>query len=517
MTTRPPTHVVVDGSNIATEGRSMPSLTQLNEAVLAYRAEHPHVTITVVVDATFGHRIARSEMAEFDAAVSNNELVAPPAGAVGRGDAFVLGIANKANATVLSNDSFQEFHGQYTWLFDEGRLVGGKPVPHVGWVFVERTPVRGPVSRKAVRESKHTPTAADARRRGRGRAAAPAEAVTDGVAKKASRQASMPMPVPTTPPPGRAVPNDGVNELMPFLEFVERHPVGTSVNAVVDSYSSHGAYVRVGDVKGYVPLRLMGDPPPRSAREVVKVGDAVTLVVASFAPARRSIDLSMPQVPMVAGSAGEVAVEAVVDAVAPAPAPTRRGRGRATDAVSAPVAAPAETPARKRASRSAAGGRVAATATATDALPSMQAAEHAPVKKGAAKKTASTKATDVPAKQAPAKQAPASKQAPAKQAPAKKGAAKKTATAKATDVPAKQAPAKQPSVTKQRSAAKQARAAKQAPAATKAPAKKAAAARSTPETAAAGPAAAKQPSRRRRATAPETAPKTAPETAPETR
>ncbi|MEI7546734.1 MAG: hypothetical protein WCK21_01560, partial [Actinomycetota bacterium] len=155
-----PQHVVVDGSNIATEGRTHPSLQQLNEAVLAYMDEHPQALITVVVDATFGHRIDSKEVAEFDAAIANNELVAPPAGAIGRGDAFVLSIANKAKATILSNDSFQEFHGQYAWLFDEGRLVGGKPVPHVGWVFVNRLPVRGPLSRKVMGEAKRKTRAA---------------------------------------------------------------------------------------------------------------------------------------------------------------------------------------------------------------------------------------------------------------------------------------------------------------------------------------------------------------------
>ena len=117
--------VVVDGSNIATEGRSMPSLAQLIDAVNAFRAEFPDTTVTVVVDATFGHRIDKSEVAEFDEAVAHNELVAPPAGAIGRGDAFVLSIANKVGARILTNDSFQEFHGQYPWLFDEGRLIGG--------------------------------------------------------------------------------------------------------------------------------------------------------------------------------------------------------------------------------------------------------------------------------------------------------------------------------------------------------------------------------------------------------
>ena len=148
-----PAHVVVDGSNLATEGRSMPSLKQLSEAVMSFMEENPDTEVTVVVDATFGHRIDKKESKEFEEGISNNELVAPPAGAVGRGDAFVLGIADKAGSTVLSNDSFQEFHGDYDWLFDEGRLIGGKPVPHVGWVWVARTPVRGPVSRKATRGS----------------------------------------------------------------------------------------------------------------------------------------------------------------------------------------------------------------------------------------------------------------------------------------------------------------------------------------------------------------------------
>ena len=50
-------HVIIDGSNLATEGRTMPSLKQLNEAIASYRSDHPDDLITVVVDATFGHRI----------------------------------------------------------------------------------------------------------------------------------------------------------------------------------------------------------------------------------------------------------------------------------------------------------------------------------------------------------------------------------------------------------------------------------------------------------------------------
>ncbi len=149
--------LVVDGSNIATEGRTAPSLAQLDEAVRDFLKEHEFDNVVVVVDATFAHRIDPSERDAYEEAVLAGELLTPPAGAVGRGDAFVLQIAERSGATVLSNDSFQEFHATYEWLFSDGRLWGGKPVPGVGWVFVARVPVRGPVSRRATRAAKKAP------------------------------------------------------------------------------------------------------------------------------------------------------------------------------------------------------------------------------------------------------------------------------------------------------------------------------------------------------------------------
>ena len=143
------THVVVDGSNLATEGRTLPSLSQLEEAVTAYLEEHPDAEVVVVVDATFEHRIDAKDRDRLKEAELNGEVVSPPAGTVGRGDAFVLKIAKRTGGIVLSNDSFQEFHGEHPWLFEEGRLVGGKPVPGVGWIFTPRNPVRGPKSRAA--------------------------------------------------------------------------------------------------------------------------------------------------------------------------------------------------------------------------------------------------------------------------------------------------------------------------------------------------------------------------------
>jgi hypothetical protein len=479
-------HVVVDGSNLATEGRAMPSLKQLVDAVQAYMDDNPDDLVTVVVDATFGHRIDPKEVAEFDAAIEHNELVAPPAGAVGRGDAFVLKIADKVGAIIISNDSYQEFHGEYDWLFDEGRLVGGKPVPHVGWVFVPRVPVRGPISRRAQRDAKRKDTTTKATR-----------------APKASKAAQQPMPVPKAPPPAAkrepahaaagastsstaaSAPStapapvaataaaagggrdsggrSSANDLMPFLSFVEKHPVGSSVNAVVTSYASHGANVHVGDIKGYVPLRLMADPPPRSAREAMKVGDAVTLVVAGYHAQRRGIDLGVP------GVAGEPE---------PVPAATPRRRRRAApdevaaavDAGATPAAAPdagvdtvaaaptggqpaARRPAKKAAAKKAAAPTKKAAAKKA-AAPTKKAAKKsgAPTKKATKKSAAPSPAPAETSVSTPAEATPTSDvghvDAPrAKKAPARKAAAsataKKTAAKKAAE-PAKKAAKKTP-------------------------------------------------------------------------
>lgn len=145
--------VVVDGSNFATEGRVIPSLVQLDEAVRAFLDENPGAEMIVVADASFAHRVALGERSRFIEAELAGEIVTPPAGAVGRGDAFILKIADRIDGVVLSNDSFQEFHDQYPWLFDEGRLIGGKPVGGVGWIFTPRLPVRGAKSQRVTKEA----------------------------------------------------------------------------------------------------------------------------------------------------------------------------------------------------------------------------------------------------------------------------------------------------------------------------------------------------------------------------
>jgi len=439
------THVVVDGSNIATEGRDAPSLAQLDEAVTAFVEEYSPEHVTVVVDATFPNRIDRKERKTYEDAVNANELITPPAGAIGRGDAFILQIARRAGAAILSNDSFQEFHGDYPWLFEKGRLIGGKPVPHVGWVFMDRAPVRGPTSRRAVSEArkvaKSTEGAAEkvaaeltaaadepAPRRRRSRAkvpaassrakvpaassrTAPAEPTGDGdgdgpeaeplaeAAEAVEAADDMAAEGPGRGKGGRSP--EPYNEALPFIEFVAAHPVGSEVDATIERFSSHGAYVLVGSARAYIPLGNLADPAPRSAKEILRVGEDRRFVVVAVDTPRRGIDLALPGVvevpaPDLAGTA-ELVAELAVDVKATAKkAPAKKASAK-------------RSPAKK--------------ATAKKAPAKKASAKKSPAKKAAAKKVPAEKAagTRATAKKAAPRKAPATK-ATAKKAPGRKAA-----------------------------------------------------------------------------------------------
>jgi hypothetical protein len=426
-------HFVIDGSNLATEGRTEPSLAQLNEALEAFKVEHPDAILTVVVDASFEHRIDASERDEFARLEASGGAVSPPAGAVGRGDGFLLQIANRTGASVLSNDSFQEFHGEYEWLFDTGRLVGGKPVPGVGWIFSLRRPVRGIASRKAVAAKKKATKAEDGKAQRQVKEAI-AEATADVMqpeAKRKRRRRSR----------GGAKPAEPVNEPAPFLQFVIDHRPGGEVEGTVDSFSSHGAFVTVGLVRCYVPLAAMGDPAPTRARDALTQGEVRTFIVQAIDAPRRGIELALP------GFAHPAAApsDETVDAETRAP---RRARGASKKA----------TPAKKTATKASAAKKATkatAKAAAKKATPSKTVAKKATAAKAPAKK-APAKAAAKPTKAVAKKAAPAKQAAKASAKTATKPVAKKVAkAAKATTkAPAKKAATKQPAAKKSAKATK---------------------------------------------------------------
>jgi hypothetical protein len=432
--------VVVDGSNLATEGRSLPSLAQLNDAVRSFGDEHAGDDVIVVVDASFGYRIDESERKEYEQAELAGAIVSPPAGAIGRGDGFLLQIADRTGATVLSNDSFQEFHGEYSWLFADGRLIGGKPVPGVGWIFTARTPVRGARSRMSVQEAKASKGKAKEKATPKAKVSEKAAKPNDKAKpKEKAKPKDKSRPVvdviaeatADVIAPARAkrrrrrdkAPADPVNEPLPFITFIANHPLGSEVEGTVDSFASHGAFVTVDGARCYVPISGLGAPSLRSAKEVLGRGEKRTFVVQALDPPRRGIELALPGLAQVAGVPTEETVAAEITQSRPqkarpgtrkkaAPeqaAPTKKQAAARATAVKA-VAAEKSTRGRTT------GGKTTSAKT--------------PARKAAAKQTATTAAKQTPAKQTATKQTAAGRRTAAQAVAAKTVAAKTVAAAK---------------------------------------------------------------------------------------
>jgi hypothetical protein len=330
--------VVVDGSNFATEGRVTPSLAQLDDAVRAFTDEHPNAEIIVVADASFEHRVAPNERARFKGAELAGEIVTPPAGAIGRGDAFILKIADRIKGVVLSNDSFQEFHDEYPWLFDEGRLIGGKPVKGVGWVFTPRLPVRNTKTSRAVK--KLSVTLSDGAKPSIGTTLTPVKAtkakkvpvkVPTKVAKvprkakkslkaveaekkpvKSTRKAPVKVAKApkakkltkaveaVSPPPAVALRRGRhpVNPEADFALFRSAHRLGSRVEGEVTAFTSHGAVIKVAlknghSIECYAPTTSLGDPAPARARDVLKRGDRRNFRLVTVDAERRIAELAL--------------------------------------------------------------------------------------------------------------------------------------------------------------------------------------------------------------------------------
>ena len=52
-----------------------------------------------------------------------------------------------------------------------------------------------------------------------------------------------------------------VNDPLAFISFIAGHRLGETLEGEVEGYTSHGAVVRVGEMRCYIPLANLGDPP----------------------------------------------------------------------------------------------------------------------------------------------------------------------------------------------------------------------------------------------------------------
>jgi hypothetical protein len=84
----------------------------------------------------------------------------------------------------------------------------------------------------------------------------------------------------------------------------------------------------------------LGNPAPRSAREAIQIGDTLALVVAGYTPARRSVELGVPEAVKIAVKETKVKASAKVEKKEPVSAK----KAAALEKKVAPVAKKAAVP-----------------------------------------------------------------------------------------------------------------------------------------------------------------------------
>jgi hypothetical protein len=138
--------IIVDASNVARSPSSPPDIELLDDCRRAAEQFFNGRRVILIADASLPRVVEHnSSQVHYDLLnrmISDRRLVIVPPGIRGRADRFILDTATKTQGVVVSNDSYKEFHGDFPWLFEEGRLYGHTYHEVLGWDFTQRFPVR---------------------------------------------------------------------------------------------------------------------------------------------------------------------------------------------------------------------------------------------------------------------------------------------------------------------------------------------------------------------------------------
>jgi ribosomal protein S1 len=74
---------------------------------------------------------------------------------------------------------------------------------------------------------------------------------------------------------------------------VANHPVGSTFEGEVVAFTSHGAHVDVHGMLCHVPLRLLSDPAPQRARQVLTKGETRTFSLVSLDAGHRRAEIAL--------------------------------------------------------------------------------------------------------------------------------------------------------------------------------------------------------------------------------
>ena len=289
------TTLVVDGSNIATEGRTAPNLQQLDEAVpRLHRRAPPRSrdrrgrTRPSDIGSTPRRSLAskrpsstatwsRLRPGPSDEATHSSCRFADRSNRQRVLQRFVPGVPRHLRLAVRQRPAGRRQARTSDRLGvrrTDSRCAGRPAVapsasPNNG-LSPARPPAAQVLHRDAVVTRRPVPPATEARVRAHRRRGSRSKRTAEvDEAPTVSGVELGPMPVPKTPPPApasrqrtKSPSRPAVNEPLPFLQFVTEYPIGGTVTGEVVEFSSHGAYVTVGQARCYVPLKALGSPAP---------------------------------------------------------------------------------------------------------------------------------------------------------------------------------------------------------------------------------------------------------------
>jgi hypothetical protein len=110
--------VVVDGANVAYAEKSASGAPRVSNLVAACKLlKERGYTPIIIVDAALYHDI--DDPSQLDGLLEKQEIHQAPAGT--DADYFVLEMADRYDAWVLTNDAYTEYRNAYTWI-DERRV-----------------------------------------------------------------------------------------------------------------------------------------------------------------------------------------------------------------------------------------------------------------------------------------------------------------------------------------------------------------------------------------------------------
>lgn len=153
------TIIIVDGSNLVGDFRHAERMYRLDSGIRALKSKYPEATVIPIVDNGFQGAIGDKDEGVWRKIRNQHGIQRTPQGVRGRGDFLIHELASQQisagqDVVIVSNDAFRDWHDEYPWITDPGRIIGHSYIKALKqWTFIERGDIVGEANRRSSRGS----------------------------------------------------------------------------------------------------------------------------------------------------------------------------------------------------------------------------------------------------------------------------------------------------------------------------------------------------------------------------